>query len=105
MRLPLLATASVALLALSACETDPDLGYSVRRAVVAHAVDMNPTYAGLPIEGTNGVRALDAQRRYLKGEPRRLGKIDGRVDITGGGDTATGGGRAAPDAAGASNSN
>jgi hypothetical protein len=103
MRVLLLCVPTAALLALSACETDPDLGYAVRRAVASQAVDMNPTYAGLPIEGGSGVRAIDAQRRYLKGEPRVLGKIDGTVDQTGGLGGTTGGGR--EPAAAATNSN
>lgn len=106
MRLSPLPAAALSLLALSACETtDPDLGYAVNRAVVSQAVDMNPSYAGLPIEGSNGVRALDAQRRYLKGEPRSLSKIDGKVNETGGPTGAQGGGREAPAAAAAGNSN
>ncbi|WP_416907599.1 MAG: hypothetical protein ACMVO5_11290 [Polymorphobacter sp.] len=103
MRVLLPLFAASALLALPACETDPDLGYSVRRAVASQAVDMNPTYAGVPIEGSSGVRAIDAQRRYLKGEPRVLGKIDGTVDQTGGLSGSTGGGREGGAAAANSN--
>ncbi len=106
MRISLLPAAGLSLLALTACETtDPDLGYSVRRAVVSQAVDMNPSYAGLPIEGSNGVRAFDAQRRYLKGAPRPLARIDGRVDQTGASGAAQAGGRESPAAAKSSNSN
>lgn len=87
---------TAAMVALAGCETtDPDLGYSIRRAVVAQAVDMNPTYAGVPMEGTNSVRALDAHRRYLKSDVRRLGRIDGKVDVVGTVSEA-GAGRVAP---------
>lgn len=86
---------SIAVALTGMAESDPDFGYSVRRSVVAQAVDMAPNYAGTPIEGSSGVRALDAQRQYLKGNVKKLGKIDGKVDITGSTE-ASGTGRAAP---------
>jgi hypothetical protein len=102
MRISLLPVAGLSLLTLTACETtDPDLGYSVRQAVVSQAVDMNPNYAGLPIEGSSGVRALDAQRRYLKGVPRPLAKVDAKGNEAAGDSGAEGAGRAAPGAAAA----
>ncbi len=54
---------------LGGCQTgiDPDLGHSLRSATVAQAVDMNPRYAGVPIEGGEAVIGVAAQRRYLQG--------------------------------------
>ncbi len=95
MRALVITAGAAAMLMLGGCETDPDLGYSVRRAVVAQAVDMTPTYAGVPIEGTNGVRSSDAQRRYLKGDPAKLGNIGAGV-VQAGVTNSSGAGRPAP---------
>ncbi|GGI88447.1 hypothetical protein GCM10007973_26000 [Polymorphobacter multimanifer] len=67
MRRAMLTVAVLAL--LGGCQTgsDPDLGHSVRSAVVAHAVDMTPRHAGVPIEGGEAVIGVAAQRRYLQG--------------------------------------
>jgi hypothetical protein len=78
------AGAAAAMLLLSACATpDPDLGYAIRQNTAAQAVDMQPVYAGLPMEGSNGVRAVDAQGRYLGGRVKDLLKVDGKSNIGG----------------------
>ncbi len=92
---------ATALLLLAGCETnDPDLGMSVNRNVVSQAVDMNPRYAGVPTEGSNGKLAVAAQRRYLNGQVKPLlrvsaeggvGQQGGAAD-TGGGAPAAGAG-------------
>ncbi|WP_439534282.1 hypothetical protein [Polymorphobacter sp.] len=80
---------------LTACETpDPDFGYSVRRNGVLQVVNMQPVYAGVPMEGGDAVRATDAQRRYLRGQSKTLLKVDGKSGIGeqgGATDTGTGG--------------
>lgn len=52
---------------LGACATDPQIGAAVTNNIAAQAVDLNPQYAGVPIEGGNGERSVNAYRRYLKG--------------------------------------
>jgi hypothetical protein len=92
--------ATALLLLLAGCETnDPDLGMSVNRNVVAQAVDMNPRYAGVPTEGSNGKLAVAAQRRYLNGQVKPLLRVsaEGGVGQQGGASDAGGG---APAAAG-----
>lgn len=55
-------------LALTACQSnDPEMGLAVQRNMVAHAVNLDPVYAGTPMEGTNGKRGSDAVNRYLNG--------------------------------------
>jgi hypothetical protein len=88
---------ATALLLLAGCETnDPDLGMSVNRNVVSQAVDMNPRYAGVPTEGSNGKLAVAAQRRYLSGQVKPLLKVDAEGSVGGqGGASDVGGGPAA----------
>lgn len=71
------------LLSLGACATDPEFGATVNHNVVAQAVDMDPQYAGVPIEGTNVQRAVDSYRRYLKGNVKALAKVEGSSKVGG----------------------
>jgi hypothetical protein len=61
--------------------TDPDLGHSVRTAIAAQAPETS--YAGSPMEGSEAVVAIAAQRRYLEGRTKKL------TPITATGDSAT----------------
>lgn len=54
--------------ALSGCAAhDPQLGAAVQTTIVAQVVDLDPVYAGVPIEGGDGERSVDAMKRYKKG--------------------------------------
>jgi len=91
-----LAAASLAAACLlSACETpDPDLGHALYYNRNIQVVDMNPAYAGTPMEGSDGVRLVDAQNRYLQGKVKDLLKVDGKSGIGqqgGAADATTGG--------------
>lgn len=72
------------LLLLVGCATDGPMGASIVNNVAAQTVDLNPQYAGVPIEGSNGVRSVDAYRRYLKGDIAPLQRPDGKSSTTGG---------------------
>ena len=61
------------LLALSGCAAnDAQFGGAVQNNVVAQVVDMEPVYAGVPLEGSNGERSAEAVRRYRKGDVKAL---------------------------------
>jgi hypothetical protein len=58
---------------LSGCvSTDPDLGLNVQTNMLAHVIEMDPVYAGVPLEGSNAERQVDAVRRYNKGNVKPL---------------------------------
>lgn len=61
------AIALVALLVAGCTTSDPQFGRVVQHNIVAQAVDLEPTYAGVPIEGGSGQRAAGAVARYLRG--------------------------------------
>lgn len=59
--------------ALAGCATPVrDLGLSVQNNIVAQVVDLEPVYAGVPIEGSSGRRAADAVKRYNDGAVKAL---------------------------------
>jgi hypothetical protein len=64
----------IALLALSACATqrDAQLGAAVQNNVIAQVVDLDPVYAGIPIEGGNAARTVEGVRRYNNGAVKPL---------------------------------
>ena len=66
--------AAVALpLLLAGCATpDPQLGLNVQTNALAQIVDVDPVYAGVPIEGGSGERQVEAVRRYNKGKVTAL---------------------------------
>ena len=66
--------AAVALpLLLAGCATpDPQLGLNVQTNALAQIVDVDPVYAGVPIEGGSGERQVEAVRRYSKGKVTAL---------------------------------
>ena len=64
---------SLILLALLAgCAGDRDMGLVTERNVEAQVVDMHPQYAGVPIEGSSGVRSAAAISRYKAGAVKPL---------------------------------
>lgn len=60
------------LLAGCATENDPEFGAITQHNVVAHVVDLEPQYAGVPIEGGSGERSVDSVKRYNKGAVKDL---------------------------------
>lgn len=81
----------VLLLFLGACATDPEFGAVVNHNIVTQVVDMNPQYAGVPMEGSNGKRAAASYKRYQSGNVRALQRVDGtaKVGQQGGAENAT----------------
>jgi hypothetical protein len=80
------------LLAVGACATDQELGATINHNIVTQVVDMDPKYAGTPMEGSNGKRSVAAYQRYLNGNVKALTKVDSssRVGSQGGaGDSST----------------
>ncbi len=61
---------------LGACATDPQIGAAVSNNIAAQTIDLNPQYAGVPLEGSNGERSVNAYRRYLKGVVAPLVKAE-----------------------------
>jgi hypothetical protein len=72
--LPTLAViAAPVLLTLGGCATaDPQFGSAVQNNIIAHAVDLDPVYAGVPIEGGNAARSANAVRQYNNGAVKPL---------------------------------
>jgi hypothetical protein len=63
----------LALLALAGCATsDPQFGAVVQNNIIAQVVDLDPVYAGVPIEGGNAARTVDGVRRYNGGAVKPL---------------------------------
>lgn len=60
---------------------DPGFGIIVDSNIVAQVVDMNPEYAGVPMEGGNGQRSIDAYRRYQSGNVKKLYKQTGESAV------------------------
>lgn len=75
-----LATASALPTAASA-GSDPQFGITVNNNIAAQAVDMNPRYAGTPMEGGNSQRSIDAYRRYQSGAVKELIKVNGKAEV------------------------
>jgi len=68
-----LASSLAALSLLAGCTTaDPDMGLNVQTNALAQIIDVNPVYAGIPVEGGTGERQVDAIRRYNKGAVKPL---------------------------------
>jgi hypothetical protein len=73
--------AVIAAIAAPAAAGDPALGSSVQKNIVAHVVDLHPAYAGVKIEGGNGVRSEAAMNRYLDGRVTPLRSISGEAQV------------------------
>ena len=65
-------------LLLAGCATDTQFGETVNRNIALQTVDMNPQYAGVPMEGTDTTRGAEAFRRYSNGQIKQLLRPDGR---------------------------
>lgn len=76
LRTPVMAiqvVANLALLALVGCATaDPQFGSVVQNNIIAQAVDLDPVYAGVPIEGGNAARTVEGVRRYNTDAVKKL---------------------------------
>jgi hypothetical protein len=61
-------------LTLGGCATqrDAQLGAVVQNNVIAQVVDLEPVYAGVPIEGGNAARTVEGVRRYNNGAVKQL---------------------------------
>lgn len=94
---PGLAVLAVAL-AVPAAGRDRQLGTSVQANIAAMAVDLDPAYAGVKMEGTNGVLAERAVTRYRNGQVTPLRSISGDSEV--GGNAQQRGGPAAAGAQG-----
>lgn len=60
---------------------DRALGLIVQNNVNAMLVDPNPVYAGIPIEGSNGLKADTAITRYRTGRVQPLQNFSGETSI------------------------
>jgi hypothetical protein len=68
--LPILALPA---LMLGGCATsDPQFGAVVQNNVIAQVVDLDPVYAGIPIEGGNAARTVAGVKRYNDGAVKQL---------------------------------
>ena len=66
---------------LIAHNSDRHFGNTVNGNIVTQTVDMNPQYAGVPIEGGSGQRSVDAVRRYMQGNVKELYRSDLRAEV------------------------
>lgn len=64
-------------------KADPGFGQTVESNIVAQTVDMTPQYAGVPSEGSNGKRSVDAYRRYETGNVKKLLTVSGSSIVGG----------------------
>jgi hypothetical protein len=60
---------------------DSGLGQTVDSIIAAQTIDMEPEYAGVPLEGGNGKRSTDAYRRYQSGNVRKLLSVTGEAKV------------------------
>ena len=67
------------LLLLGACATDREFGEAASHNIAAQAVDMNPQYAGTPIEGGDATRGAEAYRRFLNGNVKTVMRPDNKA--------------------------
>ncbi|WP_353198323.1 hypothetical protein [Sandarakinorhabdus sp.] len=77
--------AGAALLGAPSLAQDRGLGLIVQNNIYAQLVDPNPDYAGVPIEGGNGLKADTALTRYRTGRVQPLLPLSGTVNIGGAG--------------------
>lgn len=66
---------------LIAHNSDRHFGYTVNGNIATQTVDMNPQYAGVPIEGGSGQRSVEAVRRYMQGNVKELYRSDLRAEV------------------------
>lgn len=63
--------------------TDPGMGSSVTNMISSQTIDMTPEYSGVPMEGSDGKRAVDAYRRYQSGNVKKLLSVTGQAAVGG----------------------
>lgn len=73
------------MLAAPAAAQDSGLGLIVQNNVNAQLVDPNPAYAGIAIEGSNGLKADTAITRYRSGRVQPLQNLSGNTSVGGAG--------------------
>lgn len=75
--------ASVAAFGLAAAghAQDRQLGQSVQNNIIAMAVDLNPSYAGIKLEGSTGITSEAAITRYRAGRVTPLQSLGGTSAI------------------------
>ncbi len=73
--------AGAALLATPVLAQDRGLGLVVQNNVHAQLVDPNPAYAGVPIEGSDGLKADTAITRYRGGRVQPLQPFTGAANV------------------------
>ncbi len=83
---------------VAASARDKDLGRIVQNNIVAMAVDLNPAYAGVKIEGGDGMVAEAAATRYRTGRVKPLLPLSSTAAV--GSASATGGAAGGAQAAG-----
>jgi hypothetical protein len=64
--------AALPLLLAGCVSADPQLGLNVQTNALAQIIELDPVYAGVPIEGGSGERNVEAVRRYHKGKVTAL---------------------------------
>jgi hypothetical protein len=69
---PIRFAAALPLLLAGCVSADPQLGINVQTNALAQIIELDPVYAGVPIEGGSGERNVDAVRRYYKGKVTAL---------------------------------
>lgn len=84
------ATLFSTVLATPTLAQDRALGLIVQNNINAMLVDPNPEYAGVPIEGSNGLKADTAVTRYRTGRVQPLMSFSGATNVgsTGGANTS-----------------
>lgn len=60
---------------------DPQLGAAVQTNIAAMAVDLNPNWAGVPMEGANGLLGERAYRRYRLDATKLLLPLSGKSEV------------------------
>ncbi|WP_310498706.1 hypothetical protein [Sandarakinorhabdus sp.] len=79
--------ASLAFLALSLAAVpafaapEEQLGATVQANIAAMVVDLNPTWAGVPMEGTSGILGERAFRRYRTDATKPLIPLSGKSNV------------------------
>ncbi|MEI6486186.1 MAG: hypothetical protein WCO11_07940 [Sphingomonadales bacterium] len=78
---PSLLLAVIAGLPAPAAAEDPKLGLVVQNNIAAMVVDMNPSYANVKIEGSDGALADRAMSRYRSGTVKALLPLSGTSNL------------------------
>ncbi|WP_310474665.1 hypothetical protein [Sandarakinorhabdus sp.] len=85
----LLLVALMVSLAAPAAADDKGLGLVTQNNIAMMTVDLTPSYAGIKIEGGNGMLADTALTRYRTGQVKPLRSLSGESKLGGGSATGT----------------